>query len=230
MIGSHRTNFQETITPELVDEAGQNVSGVSIQPAQVVATVTLRQTFSSREIGVQVQVDQSGLNPDYQISSMRVTPAMVTLIGSQGELLNIGAFLSTAPISLTNQTSDFSADIPLIVPDGVTALGENGQAIHSVRATISIAPVTGYLVLESEVRLSNLPEGSQVEFSPKRVSLLLTGPQYLLSEIKLKPSLVDLWVNLAGLSPGVYSLPLEIYFPTGLQVQVFPQDIQLTLQ
>lgn len=230
MIGNRRTNFQETISPALINEAGQIVSGVSIQPAQVVATVTIRQTFSSREIGVQVQVDQSGLNPDYQISSLKVTPTMVTLIGSQGELDNIGAFLSTAPISPTNQTNDFSVDVPLIVPEGVAALGEDGQAIRSVRATVSITPVMGYLVLEGEVRPSNLPEGFQVEFSPRLVSVLLTGPQYLLAEVKLDPRLVDLRVNLDGLSAGVHTLPLEIYVPAGLQAQVFPQDIQVTIQ
>jgi len=230
LIGNRRTNFQETITPSLVNQTGQSISGVSMQPAQVVATVTIRQTFSSREIGVQVQVDQSGLNPDFQVSGVKVTPPMITLIGSQGDLDNIGAFLSTAPISLTNQTGNFNADIPLIVPEGVAALGEDGQSIRSVRAAISITPVTGYLVLESVARASNLPEGLQVEFFPRLVSVLLTGPQYLLSEVKLDPRLVDLRVNLAGLSAGVYSLPLEIVVPAGLQAQVFPQEIQVTIQ
>jgi diadenylate cyclase len=224
-----RADFQQTVTPVLFDSSGEQINGLKVQPEQVVATVPIRRTVFSREIGIQAVVDDSGLSRDYEVRRINISPSIVTLTGPQNDLQNLGSFIPTAPISLTNKTEDFTIDAPLILPNGITALNDQGEVTQSAEVTITITPVTGYLVLQKEIEISNPSVGISTTISPAEVSVLLIGPKLLLDRIENDPSLVIVSVQLENLSPGQYNLPLDIQSPSELQTQAFPNEVQVKI-
>jgi diadenylate cyclase len=229
-VGEHRADFQEAVRPLLVDNAGEVVEQVQANPQQVVVTVPVRRTSFTRQVGIQPTLAEKELDPNYELRSIEVLPPVVTLTGAQAALDNAGTYLVTAPISLTNHTTDFVVDAPLIVPYGLAAVNEQGEAIQSVKVKIAIAPVTGYLVLDQQVIFLNQPAKAQVTAGPSRASVLLIGPQPLLAEIAKNPQTVRVQVDLAGLSAGSYTLPLTVQVPQGLQVQLIPKEVQVVIK
>ena len=89
--------------------------------------------------------------------------------------------------------------------------------------------MTGYLVLQKEIEISNPSVGISTTISPAEVSVLLIGPKLLLDRIENDPSLVIVSVQLENLSPGQYNLPLDIQSPSELQTQAFPNEVQVKI-
>lgn len=229
-VGDRRADFQDSVRPLLLDSSGNAVAGVQASPEQVLVTIPLRRTSFTRQAGIQPVLEEKGLDPNYEIRSIEVTPAAVTLTGPQAVLDSANAYLATAPISLTNHLSDFVVDAPLIVPSGLAAFDDQGRLIQSVKVKIAIAPVTGYLVLSEVVDFLNLPANTQAIAQPGQISVLLIGPQALLAEIAKDPQTVRLQVDLSGLSVGTYTLPLVVQAPQGIQIQLFPKEVQVVIK
>ena len=85
----------------------------------------------------------------YEITSVLISPPSVTVIGEEGAIRQVDEFILTAPISLTNVTSQFTVEVPLLLPDGVVSKGEAEQDINSVAVDVQISPVTNYLPLSA---------------------------------------------------------------------------------
>jgi YbbR domain-containing protein len=230
LVGERRADFQEAVRPQLLDSDGKPVEGVQASPQQVVVTVPVRRTAFTRQVGIQPTLDEKGLEPGYEVQSIEVVPSSVTLTGPQAALDAADAYLVTAPISLTHHYSDFSVETPLVVPYGLAAVDDQGVGIQSAQVKISIAPVTGYLVLDREVIFLNQPPGTQASAEPSHVAVLLIGPQALLEAITGQPQTVQVQADLANLSPGTYTLPVLVQTPQGLQVQLFPKEVQVVIQ
>ena len=130
MIGERRADFQDTYRPLLLDSSGYPVEGVQASPQLVVVTVPVRRTSFTRQVGVQPALDEKGLDPNYELGSIETLPSIVTLTGPQAALDSAGAFLVTAPISLTHHYSDFTVEAPLLVPPGLTAVNDQGEMIY----------------------------------------------------------------------------------------------------
>lgn len=231
-IGSRRADFQESGTVALLDSNGALIEGAEVQPDQIVATVTINRTFFSREMGVQAVVDGSSVGPDYEVAQVEVVPSTVTLTGSQTDLNSVGPFISTAPISLTNQVSDYITDVPLIVPTEITVLNAAGEVIRNVQVKVTITPITDYLVLDSPVQFTYAANDGEttISISPQTISILLIGPRFLLDKIRADPSLVIASIQLDSAAPGIQTVPVQIEAPVGLEVQLFPKEVQVTIE
>jgi diadenylate cyclase len=230
VIGERRADFQDTYRPLLLDSNGYTVEGVQASPQLVVVTVPVRRTSFTRQVGVQAKLDEKGLDADYEVRSIELTPASVTLAGPQADLDSAEPYLATAPISLTGHYSDFTLDSPLVIPHRLTALNDLGEIIQSVKVKITITPIMDYLVLEREPVYLNLPEGAQATGEPSQVAVLLIGPRALLAEIVKNPQMVSVQLDLANLAPGTYTLPVQVQAPQDIQVQLFPKDVTVVLK
>jgi diadenylate cyclase len=229
-LGSRKNDFQETDTPELISSDGIAIDGLNLIPDQVVVTIPISQTFFTKQVGVQPEVDQSKLDRAYEVTQVNVDPPSVTLTGVRSALDEIGSFIDTVPISLTNQTMGYTTTTPLIIPNGISVLNDQGASIHSVQVQISIQAVSGYLVLNKQVRISNPPLTATITIDPIRVSILIIGSQILLDQLAKNPDLIILSVTLNETEPGTYTLPLEVQAPPELRVELFPKEVQITLK
>jgi len=229
-LGNRKTDFQKTGTPELLSSAGQAIEGLTINPDQIVVTIPISQTFFTKQVGIQPEINISQMDRAYEVSQVNVSPPSVTLIGSRSTLDQIGSFLTTAPISLTNQTTTFTTDAPLIIPNGLTVLNDRGASTRSVEVGITIQPVSGYLVLNKEIQVSNPPPTATISIAPGRVAALVIGPQAILDLLEKNPSLITLIVTLENTEPGVYTVPVSFQAPPGIRVALFPKDVQIIIR
>jgi YbbR domain-containing protein len=90
-------------------------------------------------------------------------------------------------------------------------------------------PITSYLVLNSQVNVLNVPDPYFARVTPNRISVLAIGPQPLLDAIEEDNDLVIVFVDLSGYTAGVYDVVLQVQMPLGLQVQMFPSEVQVEL-
>jgi diadenylate cyclase len=228
-IDDHRADFQQTQSPQLLDSAGEPLNNLTLSPKDVLVTVPIQQTSFTREVGVQADLDMNSLEDGYEISGIEVAPNAVILSGPKTALDSAGEFLVTAPISLTGVISDFSVDAPLIIPAGSSALNQEGDSIKGVKVNIQIAPVTDYYVLSVRTDLRNLPDTLNGQSEPSRVSVLLVGPRPLITQVKDNPGLVVIYLDLQGYEAGAYELSPKFEAPAGIQVQLFPSEVLVTL-
>jgi YbbR domain-containing protein len=225
-----RADFQKSISPVLLDVSGQQVSDLRPTPENVLVTVSIRRTFFTREIAIQASLNLDTLEPGYEIENVQVIPPSVTLSGSRGALDNAGEFLVTAPISLTNVLSEVTVDAPLVIPEGLTAMNELGESLNSVTVNLQVVPVTDYLVLETRVNILNVSDPLIARATPNRISVLAIGPKPLLDAIREDPDLIIIILDLRDYTAGTYEVPLQVQVPEGVQVQMFPSEVEVVLE
>jgi YbbR domain-containing protein len=229
-ISGRFTDFQQEVPVTILDEEMQPIEGLQITPDSVRVTVPVRRTFFTRKVAVQASIASDTVTTGYQVTEVSVNPADVTLIGERSAVEAAGDFLVTAPITLTNVYDHITSDVALLLPAGVSALNEQEETVTHVRAEISVQPLSDYLVLSRRPALVGLPPEMTVELTPREVSVLLIGPQPLLREIRAAPDLVLLTLDLEGFSPGTYVQTPIVDAPADLNVEIFPPEVQVTLE
>jgi len=229
-LDGQRVDFQDTFPVSIKDSYGVKIKDIRIVPESILVTVDIERTYFTREIPVQATIEKSGLDRDYEVSSVRVDPSKVMLTGTQTALDAAGDFLVTTPISLSNVYSGLTIDVPIVIPENVTVLDDEGNNISGVNVEVIVKPITDYLVLEARINLTGIPEGFSARISPNRASILFIGPRPLLNEIFIDPSLVNLSVNLEGLKTGIFTLPVQVQAPDEVQTQLFPSEIEVIIE
>lgn len=229
-LNGRTTEFQESVNVQVIDEEGEQIAGLQPVPERVLVRVPVERTFFTREIAVQPDLALSAIPSGYALTEVLVTPSEVTLAGEQSLIEEIGDFLVTAPISLTNVREDLTLQAPLILPPGLAALDEQGESIQAVTVEISVDPVTDYYVLTQAPQLTGLRPDLSAQINPPAVSALLIGPEPLIRDIQTSPGLIQIEVNLAGFAAGTHTVPLTVQSPIGVQVEVFPADVQVVLE
>jgi diadenylate cyclase len=229
-LSGRRTDFQQTLAVELLDTEGQRISDLAPSPEEVLATVPIRRTFSTREVAVQANLARQTVETGYQITEVLVSPSTVTLTGQQAVLNGVGDFVETAVITLTGATDLMVVDVPLLLPEGVEAIDVQGEPVASVTVRITIEPIMDYLVLTVQPIVINLPPNLTVQsLSPREVNVLLSGPEPLIAEVQQEPGLVTVTLDLAGYGVGLQTVKLTAEAPQGLSVQLFPPEFDVTL-
>lgn len=222
-------DFQESVPVIPIDREGEPVVGVNSSPQRVLASVPIERTSSTVQVSVIADVDQGSIDQDYEIDQVQVNPPIVSITGSQNDLNELGNYIETEPIDLSGVQSEFSAVVPLVLPEGIVALGDRGQSVTGVEVRIDLSPKTDFQLLEKTIVQRGLDPSSQVEFLPEKVTVLSIGPKPLLDQIRDDSSLIVVYVDLNDLSPGTYYLPLEIEAPNAVDVQTFPSEVQIEI-
>lgn len=228
-LNGRREDFQVVEPVSLLDQDGQVVEGLTPSPQQVLVDVVIEQTFFTRESPVQAILDNDTLDPNYEITGIITNPSTVTLTGNRAALAEVGEFIETAPVDLTDVYSKLSVESPLILPEGVSALNDEGETIHNVLVHITVEPITDYLAITRFIEERGLEPLLIARLSESRVSVLLFGPRSLLDEIMKDPNLITVFVNLDGLSAGTYTLPIEYEAPQDVIVELFPSETEAVI-
>lgn len=228
-IAGRNNSFQETLPVAPLDAQGLLVQDVRLEPAEVLVTVPIEQTQQTRPTPVIADIRPDTIEEGYELNRVQITPPEVTLIGDDLAIQQVGDFVTTTPITLTNVFSSVTLNLPLVLPDGVSSLDELDEEIRQVQVDIQINPVTNYLPITAVPAVRGLNEQYQAQTEPGQVAVLLIGPQPVLDEIENNPSLVTVFVDAGGLEPGQYDLELEYESPSAVSVELFPSEVQLTV-
>ncbi len=157
-----------------------------------------------------VPVDVSGslvgadnLAANHEIIKAVATPASVRLVGDQAALDKI-ASVQLEPIAVNGLDSTMSVNGEIIVPDGIRLLDSTTVAILlEVREM-----VTSQTFEQLEIQIHGKQNNINVLLDVKTADLTVEG-RYSLVSI-LSRSDVQVYVDVTGLTAGVYKLPLSV--------------------
>ncbi len=206
--------FEDVLDVVLLDEEGNPVTGIDVEPSEVGVTLPIERLGTFRDVTVKVlYVGQPA--EGYRLTNITPTPQVVTLFASDPELLrDLPGFVETVPIDLTDATDDIERRVALVLPDGVSIYGEIGQ---SVIVQVGIAAIETSATRTVSVDVIGLAPGYEVVLSPDTVDVVLVGPTLMFEE--LFPEDVRVVLDLTGFEPGLHTI--------APQVDILPQEVRM---
>jgi hypothetical protein len=223
------TSLREVRPLRALDEAGREVTGVTIRPAMVQVSVDIRRRINARDVGVRVVTDGTPA-AGYWLSEVKVTPTSVTLQGNPEQLDQIGGFVDTLLVDVSNAAGNVSLQVPLNLPPTIQAVDSEGNPANTVTVQMRIAVRQGNLAVIRPVKPIGATPRGPVTVNPSRVTLILSGPLPTLNEIEADPDLVQVLVGTVGLESGPNpEVTPTIIAPEGVQTQIVPPSVSVTL-
>jgi hypothetical protein len=215
-----------------VDAAGNTVADVSIEPRNVNVSIAVVQRDDVREVNVRPFILFNTLSENYEFDNLNDwEPRSVLISGSPQDLEQLGSTVDTIPISLDGRTSNFVTEVPLDLPSGdFIVLSGNGTvtvdiAIREEATTISLENVP--------VNLIGVPDGFTAQASPQVISIVLNGPQSLLSGLSTDD--IQAVVDMNGLAAGTSDVIPQISIRQGqinvdtINITPLPSRISVTM-
>lgn len=232
-VSNATTTVREVRPLRALNEAGQEVADVRLEPAEAQVTLPISRRRDARDVGIRAVTE--GSPPEgYWLSSLSVAPASVTLQGEPSVLENLNGFVDTLPVDLREAAGPLSIQVPLNLPSGITAVDNNGVPIYSVTVNAQISARTGDLLLQRRVEVTGVRAGVSVTIDPEELELLISGPLPTLNEIERNPSLVRIVADISNVAPipgqTIVFENLETIYPDTVSVQLIRSSILVTIE
>lgn len=210
-----------------INDVGDRVANVTVSPARVSCSVDIETRTDVTQVSVLAKV-LSNPPEGYFFEGYVTSPTMIGLSGDPETIAAMQGVVSTEPINLAGQVENFTVDVPLDLPDGVTIVPEN-QLIH---VTVFISPTANSRRYENiPVEITGLdPTQVRATVLPEQVSALIVGPEALLPE----PQDIRVYVNVEGLGPGTHQVAAEGIITRenvdGMNITVEPAQLTVTIE
>lgn len=223
-LGNASATIQEQRPLRALDEMGKAVKGVTINPTEAQVTQIITRKQNAREVGVRAVIE--GILPNgYWLSNLRATPNTVTLRGTPEILAEIGGFINTLPVDISQAEGNLTVETPLELPEGITAVDQNGKPVSLVAVIVEVMPRTGDLVVTRPINITNAPIDTELLFVPDQLDLLLSGPLPQLHAIEANPNLVQVYLDLATWKEDEQEMVPQVTAPDGIQIQLVPSTV-----
>ena len=193
---------------------------VSVNPSRITADVD---RLVDKVLPVKA-VYRGRPRPGYRVSSQTIIPPEVRVPGPKS-LLEKLQFIKTKPIYVSGRSNSFDTKA-VLEPVG----SYSPSPLEPVEVIVVINPELQGSKLEdvSIAVLKDKRQTEQINISPARVTLYLKGPQIIMDG--LLAAEVKAYVDVIGLDPGSYELPLQCKLPSGVTLErAEPETIKATL-
>jgi YbbR domain-containing protein len=224
-LNSAREPIEQSLNLQALDRNGNPVPEVTIQPASVQISLPITQIGGYRDLVVKV-VTRGQPASGYRLTNISPSPLVVTVYSANLELINsLPGYVETMPLDLSGLRDDLETRLALVLPSGITLVGE-----QTVVVQVGIAPIEGGLTLSYRpITIAGLGSGLQAQVSPATVDVILSGPLPALDSLQTND--VRITVNLNGLGPGVYQITplIEILAQDVVVESVLPATVQVTI-
>ena len=203
-------------------QAPSGVEVTSVVPATL--TLTLEPAGLART--VPVVPDITGVPAEgFAVGRISAQPPTVEIVGPETTLLELDEAL-TEPVSVADATSRVESVVTVGVADPTLRL----ETPLSARVTVEIVPAPVERTLHDVPVLT--PEGERVStltIEPEHITVGVRGPRTTVRT--LDRAAVKAHVNLAGLGPGQYNLPVTVELSGELRVtHIDPPFVHVTLR
>jgi YbbR domain-containing protein len=210
------TGLRADVTDERValeprDAVGGGITRVTVEPQAAEVTVELEQREFSLQFDVKPLVTGQPAS-GYNLAGTAIDPRFVTVTGTLEALQAIDSLrgLSTEEISISDARDDVVRTVAITLPEG-TRIEGSAQA----RVTIEIAPAGGVFSFRVQPEIRNVEPGL-VATPAGPITVTLSGDVPLLDT--LTADAISASVDVSGLGPGLFALPVTITPPQGTQV------------
>lgn len=203
---SNRTGtIFSTFDVKLYDKSNNLVSSDIVIGTLPTSTVRLP-IYPLKNVPIDVEsalVGADNLAANHEIIKAVATPATVRLVGDQATLDKIDK-IELEPIPVNGLDTTMSVDGELIVPDNVRLLDDETIAILLEVREMIITQTFEQL----EIEIYGKQGRANVSLNSPTADLTVEGRYSLVS--MLSRSDVQLFVDVTGLTPGVYKLPISV--------------------
>ncbi|MEI7743006.1 MAG: CdaR family protein, partial [Chloroflexota bacterium] len=179
--------------PDALDAAGQVVTGIELNPADVHVNLPVYTNKETRTVPVNPIVTGTP-GAGFRVSAIAVSPSVISVMGDADQLAALVS-ADTAPVAVSGATRNITADVALALPSGVAGVG-----VVTVTVTVTIEPVTETRSFVAGIRLDGMRDGFLYDLSDLHVTLTLFGSTADLDTIGAAPLVVA--INVSALDPG----------------------------
>ncbi len=232
-IAGIREGFDQSVPIQALDRNNVPVTNLTIQPDAAHVTLPVTRQGGFRDLAVKVIV-RGQVASGYRLDSISVSPPVVTVYSSNPDLVNaLPGVVETQPLDLQAAKDNVTLRVPLNLPGGVSAVGEQTVVIQA-----GISPIQSSLTLTGQrVEIAGLPEDLDAQVSPATVDVILSGPLPVLNSLSKQDVhvIVDVTGQVAGsyqLTPSVQTLAsgvtVESLLPGTVEVILAPKAVPTT--
>jgi YbbR domain-containing protein len=205
-----------------VDASGSTVENVQLNPATVHVMIQVGSQLRTETMAVHpVVVDSQAAG--YYITSIDVTPPVVSVSGEADTLALLKGMVDTQPISIAGATGDVSVQTSLNLPSGVEA-----PDVTTIAVVVHLQSPSS----TRTVKIGLVPNGARPDriytLSTPNTTVTLGGATAALNAFDTS-TLVGI-VSVGNLDPGSHSVVITIYLPSGIKmVAISPAQITVTV-
>jgi YbbR domain-containing protein len=193
------------------------------------------------QVTVPVQLRMTGKLADgYLLRSQTITPDQVTVTGEQdlvqtvtqvaislnleGINGNVTQDVTPTPLDLSGAKADINRTTTLTAGSGYSI-----TSAPDVQVSAAIQPLRSTEVLPIGIAAQGVPAGLEAKLSSPTVEVTISGLVPALSA--LKPGDIAAVVNVGGLAPGQYTLPVRLNAPAAVSLDAAnPATVAVTLE
>lgn len=215
----------ETVVPVFYDADGKEVDTTRLQVSVDTVDVYV-EIVSVKEVPIVVETSGS-LADGLELTGITTDPATVMIKGESSELNRVtNITIPASVISLSDITQDLTTtvDITSYLPEGVTLLDSQDSQV-SVKVGVAGETTQEFDVPVDNISVRNLERGYTTSFSASTVKVSITALQSELS--RLSANSITGYVDVSGLVPGTYNLPITMNLDEDYQVG--QATIQITI-
>jgi YbbR domain-containing protein len=211
-VNQQTTDFQGIFEPYAVDAEGQRINEVTILPGQVSTFVEL--VTQGKEVSV-IPIVTGNPAEGYSVQQKSALPGTILVDGPEAELESL-LFVNTMPIDISGAAQSISTTVGIDtadLPEGVTIVQPaNGNV--EVRVAIEDTTNTSQEIPSLPVEIMDLDPALTATAEPTTIGVTIDASQSVLQS--LAASDIRVWVSVAGLGPGIYSLEPSVSVPEGV--------------
>ena len=216
------SNVAKTFKLKPVNEAGEEIKDVYVNPAQVDVKISVSKT---KALGVDVKTIGT-LNPNFTLTSTKVMPEKFNVIGGNVALSSVKS-LNTEDIDLSKIVKNTTMNVNVLIPDGLTLVGGNAKAqvqfklakVEKNNTTEVIQKNVGNLsekTLSQNVKYINLDKKYVAKLDNEKISLVVSGAKAVINSLDLTKISSEL--DLSNLVEGSYTVPVKVSLPQGVNL------------
>ena len=210
----------------LLDAEGNEVTQLVSKPTSSVMVGLSIDPIARLSVDASIETATTGTLPDgYKITRVEVQPETITVAGDPS-LLGELEVLTFEQVNVTGRTQSFSTVAAVNALDAM-------KYVSSRQVTVTV-----YIEEESQIArfenvklsVSGLKEGCQAELSEKTVHVKATGSYSEMGQLTEAHLLAG--VDLTGLAPGEYDLPVQVTadnYPS-VTFEVEPQTVHVAIR
>ena len=225
-IAGVRQDVQSSLVPRILDSNGLLVNGLTVNPENIQVSVPVTQQGGYRDIVVKVNV-RGQVADGYRLTNVSVFPPVLTVYSPNPALVNeLPGIVETEPLNLNGAMEDIDTRLALVLPQGVTVVGD-----QTVQVTVGIETIEGSLSLSAiPVEIIGLNPEYNAQISPVTLDVILTGPLPVLDKLTIGD--VRFVVDLSGLPLGTHQVtPVAQILISEIKVQSLnPSAVEVIIQ
>ena len=210
----------------LLDEEGNEVTQLVSKPTSSVMVGLSIDPIARLSVDASIETATTGTLPDgYRITRVEVQPETITVAGDPSLLGELDV-LTFELVNVTGRTQSFSTVATVNALDAMKYV-----STRQVTVTVYIEEESQVARFENvKLSISGLREGCAAELSDETVRVKATGAYSEMGQLTESHLLAD--VDLTGLTPGEYDLPVQVTadnYPS-VTFEVEPQTVHVAIR